>query len=450
MERFKMQLLIAARNLMQAKRRTFFLTAALSMVTLLLVMLLALAQGLTNTMIHSALTLSAGHLNVAGFYKATLSDAAPIVTDVDEIRRVVDENTPGLDYVVDRHRGWARIVTESSSLQAGLTGIDITQEPRFKETIQLAEERDYKEGGRAEIVGNIDRLSERGSAMIFVAQAKRLGVTVGDSLTLVIETLSGARNTGEVTIVAVAKDVGMMSNWSVFLQKATILDLYRLQPDTSGAVMVYLKDIDQAEKTMGHLREVFAAKGYRIMEHEPQPFWMKFEKVSGEDWLGQKLDLTIWSDEVSFLQWVLTAVNTVSFFLIGILLVIIVIGIMNSMYISVRERTREIGTVRAMGMSRGNVLRLFMLEAVILGVSATLLGGIAGGALAAALDAAKIIVPSEAVQAILMSDTLHLAVRPGQILSAVAAFTLVTAFAALWPALRAAKLQPVEAIQSVT
>lgn len=444
-----MYLTIAGRNLLQAKRRTFFLTAALGIVTMLLVLLLSLAQGLTETMITSATTLSAGHINVAGFYKSTASDANPIITGTDEIKKIVLENTPGLDYVVDRHRGWARVISETSSLQAGLTGIDIATEPRFAKTLQLAPESEYKEGGREEVLGDLSRLAEPGSAMIFSAQAKRLGVTVGDQLTVMIELLNGTRNTGEVTIVAVAKDVGMMSNWSVFLPKVTILDLYRIQPDTSGAVMVYLKDIEQSEKVMGELRGVFEAKGYKLMDHEPQPFWAKFEKVAGEDWLGQKLDLTLWSDEVSFLQWVLTAVNTISFFLIMVLLIIIVIGIMNSMYISVRERTREIGTVRAIGMSKKAVLWMFLLEALMLGLFATTLGGLAGAGIAAAVDAAQIVIPHEAVQAILMSDKLHLSVSAGQVVAAVVVFTLVTALSALWPSLRAARLQPVEAIHSV-
>lgn len=439
---------IAARNLLQARRRTFFLSLALGLVTMLLVMLLALSQGLTETMIRSATTLSAGHINVAGFYKATANDAAPIVTGVEEIRKIVEENTPGLDYLVDRHRGWARVVSESSSMQAGLTGIDIMGEPRFGQTIQLAMESEYVEGGKNVVEGRLEDLAKPNTALIFAAQAKRLEVGVGDAVTVIIEALNGARNTADVTVVAVAKDLGMMSNWSMFLPKQSILEMYRLQPDTSGAVMVYLDDIEKSEAVMGHLRQVFEDKGYQLMDHDPQPFWAKFDRVSGEDWLGQKLDLTIWRDEVSFLQFVLTAVSTVSFFLVSILLVIIVVGIMNSMYISVRERTREIGTIRAIGMPKWGVLRMFMIEAILLGLFATIIGAVSGALLATAIDRWAPPVPIEAVQAIIMSDRLHLAVKPGQIAAAVFAFTLVTALASLWPALRAARMQPVDAIHS--
>ena len=441
---------IAARNLLLAKRRSALLGLALALVTMMLVLLLSLSQGLSETMIDSATTLSAGHVNVSGFYKATISDAAPIITKREEIRKIVEENTPGLDYVIDRHRGWARLISETSSLQAGLTGVEVKEDRRLLEMIRLAEEREYKEGGGTQTKGDVRALAEPNSALFFASQAKRLGIEVGDDVTVTIETLSGLRNTAEVRVVAIAKDFGMLSNWSVFMNRQAILDLYRLKPDTTGAVQVYLKDITKAGDVMDHLRKVFADKGFKVMDHEPNPFFMKFEKVAGEDWLGQKLDFTIWRDEVSFLTWVLSAVDSVSFFLIGVLLVIIIVGIMNSMYISVRERTREIGTVRAIGMSRGAVMGMFMAEAIMLALVATSIGALAGAGIALGIDAMKIHVPVEAVQMVLMSDTVNLVVKPQQLIAAVLGFSIVTAISALYPAIIAARLQPVTAMQSVT
>jgi ABC-type antimicrobial peptide transport system permease subunit len=88
------------------------------------------------------------------------------------------------------------------------------------------------------------------------------------------------------------------------------------------------------------------------MDPDPRAFWFKFETVNREGWTGQKLDVTTWEDEISFIQWTVTAITWLSYTLIGILLVIIVVGLMNTMWISIRERTREIGTLRAIGMQR--------------------------------------------------------------------------------------------------
>jgi putative ABC transport system permease protein len=348
---------------------------------------------------------------------------------------------------VVRDRAWAKVISERQSMYVSPTGIDITREPRLKEILQLAPESSYREGGSAEVLGDLAKLAEPHTALIFAAQARRLGVTVGDYLTITSPTGSGRTNTIDVVVVAVAKDFGFYSNWSLFVPSSSVQELYQLAPDTSSAIQIYLKDPAQAEPVMGHLREVLAANDYRLMDHDPNPFFFKFERVAGEDWTGQKLDLTVWSDEISFLKWISTALDVLSVTLVGILMVIIGVGIMNSMWIAVRERTTEIGTVRAIGMTRGRVLKMFLVEAVLLGLMATLLGVAIGTTIATAVDAAHWKVPFEALEMLLMTDVLHLAIRPLEIFHVVWIFTAITALAALWPALRAARLEPVVAIQ---
>jgi putative ABC transport system permease protein len=440
---------IALRNLIQARRRTALLGLALAAVTMLLVLLLALSEGLTDTILRSATTLSSGHVNVAGFYKAKASDATPLVTERARLRKLIEESTPGLDRVIDRARGWGRVITEQSSLYAGLTGIDVAEEERLLSTLRLAEEREYVEGGAAAARGRFEDVARPDHAIIFVGQAKRLGVRPGDTVTVSVETMQGARNTAEFTIAAVAKDIGMMSNWSFFTSKASIRALYARDEDVTGAVQVYLEDPDRSTEVMKLLSEKLEAAGWELMEHDPRAFFMKFEGVAGEDWTGQRLDLTIWSDEVSMLTWVLTAIDTLSFVLVSILMVIIGVGIMNSMWMSVRERTGEIGTLRAVGMSRGRVLGMFLLEALLLGLAATTLGGALGAGLALGLDAARVEIPVQAVQLILLSDVLHLVVRPGDVARAALVFTGLAAVAAFVPALRASRMQPVTAIQHI-
>ena len=446
METLRLIFLIAGRNLVQARRRTAFLGAALTLVTMLLVLLLALSQGISENIIRSATTLTTGHVNVAGFFKATPSDAAPLITDAPELKEIVRQETPGLDYVVDRHRGWARVISPTGALQSMLAGVTIEQEPRLLEVLELAEQRDYKEGGTARILGDASRLSEPNTAVVFATQAETLEVDVGDQLTLRTRNPQGQANTIDVTIVAVARDIGLLSNFSVFVPKQVILELYQLKPDTSGAVQVYLEDIDDSKQVLAHLRGVLEDRGYELMEYQAAPFFAKFDTASGEDWIGQKLDLTTWSDEVEFLTWILTALDTVSLSLVMILIVIIAIGVMNTMWISVRKRTREIGTMRAVGMTRSRVGLMFLAEALLLGLASSILGALLALLLATAVNALEIEIPIEAVRAILLSDTLYLAVAPRHLLGAVALLTGFTVASALWPSIRAARLQPVEAI----
>lgn len=438
--------IIAFRNLMQAKRRTLLVSVAIGSVTSLLVLLMALSAGLTDSLVRSATMWIAGHVNIGGFYKSKPSDAHPMITRTDEVRRLVEQATPNLDYVIDRHRGWAKLVSESSQVQVALSGIDVEEERRFFDRVRLAPESTYREGGREQVVGTPDALAQTDTIMIFASQAKRLEVGVGDMLTVVTETISGTTNTGDVQVVAVAKDMGPITAWSAFTPKETVRSLYSLKSDTSGAIMVYLKDIEGAEPAMVALRQALQEQGYRLMDHQPAPFWRKFEIVAGEDWTGQKYDLTLWLDEAGAMKYTLDVLSSLSFMLLVVLLVIIVIGIMNTMWIAVRERTNEIGTLRAIGMQRANVLRMMLTEAFLLGLFATSVGAALGGVVAWLLDAAALELPSEAVRAFLLNDTLHLVLEPAQPVLAIGLFTAVTMAAALWPAIRAARLQPVTAI----
>lgn len=441
--------LIAIRNLLQARRRSFFLGGAISIVTMLLILLVSLSAGISRNLVEAATTLSAGHVNVSGFYKSTPSASSPIITDYAQVRKIVEANTPGLDYVIDRHRGWAKVVSPTASLQSGLSGIDVAQEDVLFEAIQLAKESEYLDGGRDEVLGDPGQLANDATALLFASQARRLGVTVGDVVTVRSEAAGGQANTIDLTVVAVARDVGLLSSWTVFTPTSAILDLYQLRPTTTGAIQVYLDDIDDAAAVMSHLREVLAKEGYILMDYLPQPFFFKFDAVASEDWTGQKLDLTTWRDEVSFLVWILTALDSISFTLVSILLAIIAIGILNTMLMAVRERTQEIGTVRAIGMSKRQVLALILVEALFLGAAATTLGALVGSLIAIGLDAAQIRVPVEALRAILLSDVIALRVEPGKVVLAIFSLTAFTGFAALWPSIRAARMQPVTAIHKV-
>jgi putative ABC transport system permease protein len=444
-----MYLLIAARNLLQARRRSFLLGLVFGFVMILLVFLLSLSNGITDNMISSGTILSTGHVNVAGFYKASQADAAPLVTNASEVRKIIEENTPGLAYVLDRGRGWAKVISETGSQFAGITGIDPKEETHLAKTLVLAKESSYRDGGGEERKGDLSKLGLPGTVVLFASQAKKLEVRVGDALTLTSLSLRGSNNSADVTVVAICEDIGLLSTFSMFTSKQTGLDLYQLKPDTSGALQVYLKDIADSDNVMEHLRGVFEKKGYRLMDHDANPFFVKIPTVQGDDWTGQKLDITTWHDEVVFLAKIVYGLNMGSFILILVLVGVIAVGIMNTMWTSVRERTGEIGTLRAVGMQKTSVLTMFILEAMLLGFAATTVGALVGCGFVELLELSHIPIPWDAARILLISNTLHLLIIPWQVFAAVGVFTLVAGIAALWPALSAAAMQPVTAIQTV-
>jgi ABC-type lipoprotein release transport system permease subunit len=434
MSKFFVDLTIAYRNLVQHSRRSLFLGLAIASVTALLVLLNGLSTGVRETMIDTATTLSTGHVNVGGFYKVTAGQAQPVVTDYRKVMEVTKKAVPEMAFAVQRGRGWAKLVSDTGSMQAGVTGIDVRNEPKFASVLQLES-------------GKLDDLAQPGTILLFDNQAEKLGVKVGDALTISAPTTRGTNNTVDVRVVAVAHSLGLLSTWNCFIPNDTLRTLYQVNQDSTGVIeiMLHRKDIDHIPAIAARLRQALDQAGYRMMEPDPRAFWMKFQSVSREDWTGQKLDVTSWEDEISFMTWTLKALQGISVVLIAILVAIIVIGIMNTMWIAIRERTREIGTLRAIGMHRREVLWMFLLESLMLGLLSTIAGALAGKLIAAGLNAAHIPVP-HGLQFFLMSPHLHMAVHGSLLISAVVTITIVTGLAAFYPSIKAARLRPVVAM----
>ncbi len=428
-------LLIAARNLVQHRRRTLLLGGAIGGVTALLVILLELSTGLRATILRSATTLMTGHVNVAGFYKVTAGQSAPVVTQYEKVLALVRQTVPEIDFIVERGRGWAKVISDTGSIQAGIGGVDIRHEPGLHKVLRISQ-------------GNLEDLAQPNTVLIFQDQAKKLDVKIGDTLTLSAPTPRGTNNTLDLRVVAIAKDLGLLSAFNVFIPATSLRTLYQLRQDTTGALMLYLNDIRLVPPVHARLRNALQKAGYALMDDDPKPFWQKFDSVNREDWTGQKLDITNWQDEISFVMYTVTALDVLTGALTFVLLVIIAVGVMNTMWIAIRERTREIGTLRAIGMQRARVLWMFVTEAFVLGLSATAFGAVVGMLICTILNAAQISVPI-GVQLFLMNDTLTLLVDPLKILLSVVFITLCTSAISLIPSFLAARMKPITAMHYI-
>ncbi|MDC0708617.1 FtsX-like permease family protein [Stigmatella sp. ncwal1] len=428
-------LLIAFRNLLAHRRRTLLLGGAIAGVTALLIILMGVTNGMRATMLESATTLMSGHVNVGGFYKVTSGQAAAVVVNYPKIIELIHKEVPEVDYVSQRGRGWAKLVSDTGSMQVGVGGIDVAQEQGFRKILQIRQ-------------GKLDDLREPGTILIFEEQAKKLEVRVGDSLTLSAPTLRGTNNTLDVRVVAIAANVGMMSSFNTFVPSKSLQDLYQLKADTTGAIYLYLKNMEAIPAVQQRLREKLAAANYTLMDNDPRAFWMKFDSINREGWTGQKLDITNWEDEISFVQWVVKGLTFLTGFLTFVLLVIIAVGIMNTLWIAIRERTREVGTLRAIGMQRRRVLVMFLTEALMLSLSATLTGATLATVFCLAINAQSVRAP-EVVQVMLLTENWFLKVDPGSVTFAVTLITLCAMAVSLIPSFLAARMKPVTAMHHI-
>ena len=132
--------------------------------------------------------------------------------------------------------------------------------------------------------------------------------------------------------------------------------------------------------------------------------------------------------------------------LLVILIAIVVTGIMNTMWIAIRERTREIGTLRAIGMHRRGILSMFLFESLLLGLGSAVAGAIAGAIIAAGLNALQISVPEHGAVLSDVRPPAPLDPREARWWGRSCMLTVLTGVAALYPSFRAARLRPVEAM----
>jgi putative ABC transport system permease protein len=135
---------------------------------------------------------------------------------------------------------------------------------------------------------------------------------------------------------------------------------------------------------------------------------------------------------------ILGIINTVLIGIAGISLLVGGIGIMNTMYTSVLERTREIGTMKAIGARNSHILVLFLLESGMLGMA----GGIIGVGIGIGLAKVVEIVALQSGFAMLKAS-----LSPELILGALGFSFLIGTISGVLPARKAAKLKPVDALR---
>jgi len=125
-----------------------------------------------------------------------------------------------------------------------------------------------------------------------------------------------------------------------------------------------------------------------------------------------------------------------------IALIASVFGIINTQYISVLERTREIGLMKALGMRGGGVSRLFQFEAAWIGF----LGGVIGAAIAVVLG---ILFNPTITELLGLGEGNYLLIfQPLPLIGMVIVLMLIAMLAGWFPARKAAKLDPIEALRT--
>lgn len=190
-------------------------------------------------------------------------------------------------------------------------------------------------------------------------------------------------------------------------------------------ILVQIDDIEEAAQTAEDIESMF--KAYRISVFAPSSFMHQVDNI------------------LSLIQIFLTAIGSISLLVAGI-------GIMNIMTVSVMERTREVGILKAIGAKSRTILSMFLAEAVVIGVVGGVIGIITGYGVSygLAIMLSGFMQPQQQDTLFPTPERQSLAITPiftpEWTIAAFAFAIIICVIFGLYPARKASKLNPVEAL----
>lgn len=402
---------LAARNLGRNRRRTILTVLTVALGTGLLTVALSMLNGILIDALKFA-SAASGHVRIVDPDYARRDQLMPLA-----------ENMPDVATVVAALEGQPGVLGAYPHIQAGVTGAREDQDigenfsllhgapsAYYSEVLHLD---DYVVSGRLP--------TARGEVAIGQTFADELDVTVGGAVIVLGQTQDGSPSPGRLQVVGVL-DLG---NKNVNRQSYVTLEEAQWMADLEGGateVLVSTSDYAKADKLAAQLRSLPALAAYDVAAwNERPPF----------DTLG------------SFLVAIQGIVSGIIVFITGL-------GVLNTMMMSVLERTNEIGVMRALGLTRRQTRALFFFEAITIAAIGGLVGVAGGGGAAFYLSRVGIHLGDAAAKAP-AAVPIHETVYPHASLDTLAlAFLLGIAMAVvggLLPAWRAANIEPVEAMR---
>jgi len=252
--------------------------------------------------------------------------------------------------------------------------------------------------------------------------AASLAAGLGDTVTLLATTRDGTLNAVDATVVGLAnlpiKELDDRFVATSIDLAATLLDA----PDTVSKLVVVLRDTSTARGVLAELEQ----------------------ELRG---LGIAVDGRSWEDLAPFYHQVRLLYIGIFGFMGIVLVAVVLLASANTMTMAVTERTREIGTLRALGTRTGFIRRLFLAEAVLLGAAGCVAGALLSLLIRFFLNHSGIMLPPP--PGATRGWPLHVRFYATAYLAGALAMLVTLALASWLPARRAARLRIVEALTHV-
>ena len=430
---------IALRNLSRQKKRTILLAAAIAFGIYIITMINGFAGSFIENVSENFSNILAGHIFIEGVEKSESGKTLSLVRNDDILMQSIEETEIPWKYLTKRSDIRATLIFEGETLQQQVTGADWDSEEYFKERIII------KQGAFQ------DLHDERQGIMLSEKAAEKLNVQIGDRMLVKCRTYTGQQNVGEFVLTAILIDSGLFGNSSAYANISYVNELLNLEPGEYMSLGIFLEDPDlidqEADKLYENLKTKVSMFERETGDEDQNMIIAMLEQQDEEEWEGLRFELVTLNDVMNEVQQIVNVLNRAALIILLVLFGIIMVGVTNTFRMVLMERTKEIGTMRAVGMQRGIVRKLFLYEAFFIALI-----GVAAGLILAGITMMILMQIYWGVEtpAFMLMKNGYMTFRVSflQVLFNFAVVSALTLFAAFFPSNKAAGLQPADALRS--
>lgn len=365
---------IAFRNLSRQKRRSFLLAGAIAFGILVITAVNGLVGGILKNTENNFSVMLAAHVMVMDVHFTDknrmvmqIDDEKPMTTAIEKLSQ---------DFPVRYYQArtsifnGATLMNQNESVWLQVDGVD------WKNDRFLAENLTLK-------AGTLDDMAASDGIVLGEKTAKKLNIEVGETLLVQCETIHGQQNVLEAPVKAIFQEDNLSAG-TVYMDKEQVNRLLDMPEGSANWYGIFLDKFDDQDAATRELGKILSDAGKTVYPREKsigKSFNTLFgdlrkEKDKAKKQAGQTLVADL-NDSLAAMTGIFGTIRVVSLAVLVLLLTVIMVGLNNTYRIIVWERSREIGTMRAIGMQRNHVARLFLFEAVFLalvGVASGMIG----------------------------------------------------------------------------
>lgn len=406
---------IAVRNLMRYKRRTL-LTVSLITIGVVFVLVFVSVSGSFKRMIVGQITdAMLGHVQIHKKGYVASIDNLPLNLNIkpQALGKIEDaiKQTPGIEEYSVRLKFGGMFSNFVETTNIRLNGI--MPEKEFR-TVPLFASRIIK--GRKTL--------NAGEILIPDLLSNGMGINVGDTVVVVATNKDGSVNGKQFVVSGILEGVTGPGGRDGYIHIDDAFEILRMEEKEISEIALRLRDFSKLHAVEAKLSGMLSGEVNK--QGKPMFEVHTWEKLSPFFNIARMIDI-------------------MTFFIRLMLIAIVLISIMNVMIMSVFERTREIGTIAAIGTSPGKILSMFVIEGLWLGILGTVIGNIIGAVIVFVLKLAKIEFAFGRQEGLILSP----AINPADIVMLAVIVIFVSVLASLQPAYKASKMEPIKALRSI-